>query len=115
MLVLGSLLKKPPLQFPDSWEEKIRFRLAAIEKLKNQIDALSGDVTDVTRSITATSAEADRLLKEIGEIHRENIRLAEQARAAFANALSTLHLFKKSKAYLPATPFSAGAIINRQG
>lgn len=115
MLLLGSLLKEPPLQFPDSWEKKIRLRLAAIEKLKSQIDALSGDVTDATRSITATSPEADRFLKEIEEIHQENIRLAEQARAAFANALSTLHLFKKSKAYLPATPFSAGAIINRQG
>jgi hypothetical protein len=145
MLLLGTLLKKPLLQFPDSgsnletgpkkngdeekekgqngssqgkssesdpWEKKIRLRLEAIEKLKNQIDALPNGVM---RTIPATSAEADRLLKEIEEIHRENIRLAEQARAAFADALSTLHLFKKSKAYLPATPFSSGVIINRQG
>ncbi|MCL6557406.1 MAG: hypothetical protein K6U74_01145 [Firmicutes bacterium] len=181
MLLLGALLKKPPLQASGSeatikappekpekgpekraadspadspvdyvndpwvWAEEIELRLAAIEKLKGQIDALgdAGGTPDarpvLTSLLTAgraekkeggndpsdrtvpgepagkAAAEITRLLREIEEIHRENLRLAEEARSALAGALLALRLSGRAKAYAKGGLFSSGTLLDRRG
>ncbi len=111
MALLGAHLKEIPLSLPgreeeELWAQKLAQRLTAINNLKAQIDALDVRQGFLPPKPAASGRNASAveeilsLLREIEEIHGENVRLAQKAKGDLVLAIDNHRRAGRVKAYL---------------
>ena len=106
------LSASPPEASPADAEgdalSRLPVHLARIDEIQRQIDEL--DRRAQTNSAGEISAAIPAILREIEEIHRDSLHLAEKARGRLTDALRDLRAARRATAYLKHRPNSSGPV-----